>query len=228
MKKLKYPVCLNCHTTFESQESASNKIALENIESKTGRILFSSENVFEGVGTIFKSGDVLFGKLRPYLAKVVAPNFEGSCVNEILVLTPNVNIWDTSFLKYRMLSSEFIKIVDDSTFGSKMPRASWAFIGGLKISSPPIQEQTAIVLHIEKETATINKTIATIEREIALVQEYRTALIAEAVTGKIDIRGYQIPEEINVIDYQELDNELEEELKMVAEEETEYETEELE
>ena len=53
-------------------------------------------------------------------------------------------------------------------------------------------EQTAIVSHIEKETAIINKTIATIEKEIALVQEYRTALIAEAVTGKIDVRSYEI------------------------------------
>ena len=62
----------------------------------------------------------------------------------------------------------------------------------LKCLCPPIPEQTAIVSHIEKETAIINKTIATIEKEIALVQEYRTALIAEAVTGKIDVRSYEI------------------------------------
>ena len=61
-----------------------------------------------------------------------------------------------------------------------------------QIPIPPIQEQQQIVSHIEKETAIINKTIATIEKEIALVQEYRTALIAEAVTGKIDVRSYEI------------------------------------
>ena len=59
-------------------------------------------------------------------------------------------------------------------------------------SVPPIPEQTAIASHIEKETSTINKTIATIEKEITLVQEYRTSLIAEAVTGKIDVRDYEI------------------------------------
>jgi type I restriction enzyme S subunit len=59
-----------------------------------------------------------------------------------------------------------------------------------QIPIPPISEQTAIFSHIEAETAIINKTIATIEKEIVLVQEYRTALIAEAVTGKIDVREY--------------------------------------
>ena len=130
VRKLKYSVGLNKHREFDNEENNINKIALENIESKSGRIVGLGGNSFEGVGTIFKNGDVLFGKLRPYLAKVVTPDFEGSCVNEILVLTPNKDVWETEFLKFRMLSSEFIKIVDDSTFGSKMPRASWDFIGG--------------------------------------------------------------------------------------------------
>ena len=200
VRKLKYSVRLNKHRIFDNDENITVKIALENIESKTGRLLNLNENAFEGVGTIFKNGDVLFGKLRPYLAKVTAPNFEGSCVNEILVLSPNHGIWYSDFLKYRMLSSKFIKIVDDSTYGSKMPRASWDFIGSLKISCPSVSEQKAIVLHIEKETATLNQAIATIEKEIALVQEYRTTLIAEAVTGKIQIMGN---------DQWELDNEAE-------------------
>jgi len=63
----------------------------------------------------------------------------------------------------------------------------------VKIILPPLSEQAAIVAHIEKETAIINNAIATIEKEIALVQEYRTAIIAEAVTGKIDVRGYELP-----------------------------------
>ena len=78
-----------------------------------------------------------------------------------------------------------------------------------------IDEQTAILSHIEKETAIINKTIATIEKEIALVQEYRTALISEAVTGKIDVREYNVPSfEVNK-EYAEI----EEEMSLVAEEE---------
>lgn len=57
------------------------------------------------------------------------------------------------------------------------------------ISLPPIKEQEQIVNYITKETTKINQTINKIQREIELLQEYRTALISEAVTGKIDVRG---------------------------------------
>lgn len=78
-----------------------------------------------------------------------------------------------------------------------------------------IKEQKLVVSHIEKETSIINKTIATIEKEIALVQEYRTALIAEAVTGKIDVREYEVPSFEEDKEYAEM----EEEMVLVAEEE---------
>ncbi len=57
-----------------------------------------------------------------------------------------------------------------------------------KTPVPPPDEQAAIVAHIDAESAVIHKAIARIEREIELIQEYRTALIAEVVTGKIDVR----------------------------------------
>jgi type I restriction enzyme S subunit len=89
------------------------------------------------------------------------------------------------------------------------------------VGIPPIPEQKNIVEYIEQETAQISTIIQTIEKEIALVQEYRTALIAEAVTGKIDVRDYEIPETPIV----ELYEELEDEMSLVAEEEVEYLTE---
>lgn len=82
-----------------------------------------------------------------------------------------------------------------------------------QIPVPPLTEQTAIVSHIEKETSIITKTIATIEKEITLVQEYKTVLIAETVTGKIDVRDFVIQEIIEEETYEDL----EEELDMVAE-----------
>ena len=84
-----------------------------------------------------------------------------------------------------------------------------------QIPVPPLSEQTAIISHIEKETSIITKTIATIEKEIALVQEYRTALIAEAVTGKIEVREYKVPSFEEDKEYAEM----EEDMGLVAEEE---------
>jgi type I restriction enzyme, S subunit len=61
------------------------------------------------------------------------------------------------------------------------------------VATPPYKEQKEIVSFIEIEKSKIDKTIATIEKELALVVEYKKALIAEAVTGKIDIRDFRIP-----------------------------------
>lgn len=182
VRKLKYSILVNQHRNFDKEESSFSKIALENIESKTGKLLKVVTIPFEGVGTIFKKGDVLFGKLRPYLAKVAAPNFEGNCVNEILVLSPNKNMWETDFLKYRILSSDFIKIVDDSTYGSKMPRASWSFIGGLKVSSPPLEEQTAIANFLDYKLAKIDRFIQKKKQLIKLLNEQKAGIINDAVT----------------------------------------------
>lgn len=85
-----------------------------------------------------------------------------------------------------------------------------------KIPVPPVYEQTQIVEFISKATTAINTTISKIEKEIALAEEYKTALIAEAVTGKIDVRGYEMPEIT------------EEEIIIAAEDAADYETEETE
>ena len=65
------------------------------------------------------------------------------------------------------------------------------------ISIPPLKEQKQIVNYIEVENKKIDRTISTIKKEITLVEEYKTALIAEAVTGKIDVRDFKIPTKRN-------------------------------
>ncbi|KXK40844.1 MAG: restriction modification system DNA specificity domain-containing protein [Bacteroidetes bacterium OLB9] len=106
-----------------------------------------------------------------------------------------------------------------------LPSMTQTSLYEVKLAIPPLSEQQQIVSYIEKETAKLNSTISTIEKEIALVEEYKTALIAEAVTGKIDVRGYQVPE---VESEEESDEELEAEMSMAAEDADDYQTEEME
>ena len=140
------------------------------------------------------------------------------------MFTPDNRIWNHEYLKYRILASDFISLVDNSTYGSKMPRASWSFIGSIKLSSPLLSEQHQIVSFIEQETATINTTISKIEKELALTEEYKTALIAEAVTGKIDVRGYEVPEISEEETYEEIGDPDSYRDSMAAENEEEYQT----
>ncbi|MEK0086157.1 restriction endonuclease subunit S, partial [Benzoatithermus flavus] len=81
---------------------------------------------------------------------------------------------------------DFVGAVDASTFGAKMPRASWDFIGSLKIRVPPIEVQSSIADYLDRETARIDALIAEKERMLALLEEKRAALISRVVTCGLD------------------------------------------
>ena len=162
-----------------------NKVALENIESWTGKLLKTDSALFEADGVPFENGDVLFCKLRPYLAKVFLPTEDGSCVNELLVLKPKTDLISKEFIYTRLLTYDFIQLVNSSTYGAKMPRASWDFIGEIEIPFPPdFDEQTQIFDMAEKINSDINILIHKAEEQIELIQQYRQSLIYELVTGK--------------------------------------------
>lgn len=157
------------------------KVALENIEKETGKLILGNGS-FEGFGNAFKAGDILFNKLRPYLTKVYEAEKEGVAVSELLVLEPQNCVG--AFLKYRLLSKDFIDIVDSSTYGAKMPRANWNFIGNINLPYPPYAEQASIASFLLRKTSEIDQLIATKEELIQKLEVQRKALINEAVTGQ--------------------------------------------
>ena len=103
-------------------------IALEHVESWDGQIKASSSDVsFDSQVKKFRAGDVLFGKLRPNLAKVARPSCNGCCVGEFLVLRPHNGDLLAEYLEKLLRSKPVIDAVTASTFGAKMPRADWDF-----------------------------------------------------------------------------------------------------
>jgi len=185
VKRLKYLVSL-VNDKSESNDNYDYRIALENIEGFTGRIIGTCETLENG-GNIFQKGDVLFNKLRPYLCKVFVAPRDGLATGELLVLRCN-NLSINQFVFFRLLSNCFIDVINGSTYGTKMPRANGEFIGNLEIPFPNIDEQATIVEYLKKHFAESDDAISKAEKQIELLQEYRTALISEAVTGKIDVR----------------------------------------
>jgi type I restriction enzyme, S subunit len=155
-------------------------VGLENVESKTGRYLEGVSEMPDAVANEFVPGDVLFGKLRPYLAKSLAPEFHGRCSGELLVLRPKG--LDARFLHYWLLSDETISAVSASTYGAKMPRADWDFIGNLEIPTPPLPTQRRIAAYLDRETAQIDALVAEKETLLGLLEEKRASLISHAVT----------------------------------------------
>lgn len=172
----------------EKTSEKSNVIALENIESWTGKYI-ETQSSFDSDAVKFKENDVLFGKLRPYLAKVYLVENQGEAVGDIYVLRPNKLI-HPQYLKFFMLSEKFIDYVNSSTNGTKMPRANWDFIGSISIYLPEISIQNQIVSYLE---SAIRKIELIINKQISLIdklKEYRSSIISHAVTGKIDVRDF--------------------------------------
>jgi type I restriction enzyme S subunit len=176
VKRLKH----NLHLLTEKTDRRENPVALENIESWTGRFI-PTETEFEGEGIAFDAGDILFGKLRPYLAKALRAGSSGEAVGDFHVMRPVAGI-NSRFAQYQILNREFIAIVDGSTFGSKMPRASWEFVGGMKVTTPPQAEQKSIAAFLDQETAKIDELVAEQQRLMELLKEKRQAVISHAVT----------------------------------------------
>ena len=118
-------------------------IELEHLEQQTGRILgYANSNEQHSVKTKFSKGDVLFGKLRPYLQKYALPEYDGVCSSEIWVLRPATDI-DSTFLFYLVQSEAFLAAANISA-GTKMPRAEWSKVSAERFFVPEIVEQRKI------------------------------------------------------------------------------------
>jgi type I restriction enzyme S subunit len=181
VKRLKYLAPRSDEKVEADEESPLPYIGLEHIEPWTGHLLALDPDLNPtGISNRFRGSDVLFGKLRPYLAKACCPDFEGLCSSELLVLRPLDQ--DRRSLLYRLLTQGFISLVDASTYGVKMPRASWEFIGSQGLPTPPESEQRAIADFLEIRTARIDSLVAKKRELIEKLEEKRAALISHTVT----------------------------------------------
>lgn len=162
------------------------RVALENVESWTGRFVPGRSESFEGSAKRFEAGDVLFGKLRPYLAKVTRLDVGGSCVGEFLVLRPSRSKAQGAYLEHLLRSQPVIDMINSSTFGAKMPRAEWQFIGSLRIPLPSDAEQAAIVRFLRHTNQWIRRHVRAKQTLIKTLAEQQQAIIHRAVTRGLD------------------------------------------
>lgn len=106
----------------------------------------------------FYSGDILFGKLRPYFRKVYHPNFDGVCSTDIWVLKPK-NQNNADFLFYFVANSDFVNMASSGSTGTKMPRANWDQIKNSQwvVPIPNEQQQIAFVLSTLDDKIELNR-----------------------------------------------------------------------
>lgn len=184
VKKLKFVLTLS-NKKEESKNSNKRYIGMENIESFTGKIN-DIPLIAEGIANSFYKDEILFGKLRPYLAKSYLADFDGICSTEFLVYR-STKVLNNRFALNIFLSYGFIDAVNASTYGSKMPRANAEFISNMFLAIPPLSEQKQIIDYLDKQTAKIDQAIALKTAHIEKLKEYKSVLINDVVTGKVRV-----------------------------------------
>lgn len=180
-QKLKFLVGLRTEKTAD-KTVLSPYVGLEHVVSSTGTLIEDYEAILDFAGDTldYKKGDVLFGKLRPYLAKAIQAETDGRCSSEFWVMDPHsIN---GRFLLYAVLSHGFISCIDQSTFGVKMPRAEWEYAGNQELALPDSDTQCRIAYYLDAKCADIDALITAKEKTNALLKERRQSIIYEAVT----------------------------------------------
>lgn len=168
---------LAINVTEPIPQGPSLSVPLENVEPWTGKLINAATSEdSEGCAKGFCKGDVLFSKLRPYLAKVFYAPCAGACSGEMLVLRPKGI--DSRFLSYYLMSPSTIDEINGLNFGTKMPRADWNIVCNLKVPLPSINEQRRIVSYLDERCTAIDEDIAKRREAIEKLKEYKRAYIS--------------------------------------------------
>ncbi|MCA8014863.1 restriction endonuclease subunit S [Burkholderia vietnamiensis] len=166
---------------------------------QTGRLVKEPERIrFEAAPSrarrVLRRGDTIISTVRTYLKAIwyVSEDADDLIASTgFAVLTPGSGV-EPEYLGYVIQSSPFVNRVTANSIGIAYPAIAETVLGRFPVALPPtVDEQQAIVASIKTESAPLDDAIARTEEEIKLIREYRDRLIADVVTGQVDVRGWQ-------------------------------------
>jgi type I restriction enzyme, S subunit len=157
-------------------------IELEHIGSATGSLLGSaSVGEHSSLKSVFRAGDVLFGKLRAYLRKYWWADRPGVCSTEIWVLLSRENLIHAGFLFQVVQTDRFIEAAS-SSYGTHMPRSDWNVVKNFEMPLPAtLAEQEAIA----EVLSAMDAEIALLEAQLAKYRQLKQGLMQKLLTGRI-------------------------------------------
>lgn len=160
-------------------------LSLEHIESETTKISGrGTASDVRSTKAVFNAGDVLYGRLRPYLNKVARPDFDGVASTDILVFPPQQEL-DQRYLLRFLNSATVVDHAHHHSMGLQMPRIGFEVLGDIPIPLPPIhvQEQIADILeNLIDQVDSARDRLATIP---ALLKKFRQSVLAAACSGQL-------------------------------------------
>lgn len=166
-------------------------VGLEDIESNTGRFLGATQPLSVKSATFqFSSEHVLYGRLRPYLNKVLLPDFEGHCSSEIFPIKPGREI-TRNFLFYWLTSQPIVDKINATSTGARMPRANVNTVLKFDFSFPCLDEQQRITTILDEAFSGIDTAINNTEKNLVNAKELFTGSSSnffKKITSKTDYK----------------------------------------
>ena len=161
-------------------------VGLEHIESMTGRFIGDLQATEVKSSTFkFTKEHVLYGRLRPYLNKVLLPNFDaGHCSTEIMPLKMNKEL-EGKYLFYWLSSSKIVEKINDTCTGARMPRANMKEIMSFELPVPSISEQYNITSILDELSTNTQNLTACYESKLASLDELKKSLLQKAFSGEL-------------------------------------------
>lgn len=168
-----------------------NYVALENIEQGSGRLIGFTPTEGSEIGSnkyTFSHEHVLFGKLRPYLRKVLVPDFDGISATDLLPIKPDPDRLDRRFLAQWLLSPYILEYVVSRQTGVKMPRLRTGDLEKMPVPLPPLPEQQRLVERIERLLEQSRTAREALDRIPPLLKRFRQSVLAKAFRGELTER----------------------------------------
>lgn len=165
-------------------------IAPNHVESGTGKLIeleTAADQAAESGKYLCRSGDVIYSKIRPALAKVTIAPYDCLCSADMYPLC-GFNEMQNHYLRWLLLSKNFTAWSILKADRVAMPKINRETLADLHLPLPPVPEQEEISKHIENVAAQQDDLIDEAALHVELLEERRSALISAAVTGKIDVR----------------------------------------
>jgi type I restriction enzyme S subunit len=160
-------------------------IGLEHIESNSSKIIgHGIASDAKSTKTVFHAGDVLYGKLRPYLNKVAIPDFDGVCSTDILVFNQNQSI-DSRYLMRYLSTREVVEYANLKSKGISLPRVNFESLAEISIPLPPLAKQQRIVARVEALLSHVNAARDWLSRVPLIMKKFRQAVLAAACSGRL-------------------------------------------
>lgn len=160
-------------------------IGLENIESNTGKFIGSYDaQEVKSTTFYFSNKHVLYGRLRPYLNKVLLPDFEGHCSTEIFPILVSKEL-ERGFLFYWLISSNTMEKINATWTGARMPRANMNEVANFKLSYPPLKTQQKIVHQLDTLSAETKKLEIKYQQKLNNLEELKKSILQKAFSGEL-------------------------------------------